>query len=126
MLSLNVTKLTKRPDYLAVAKTRRKWVTPSFIIQAKPDCQDGQMVAIGFTASKKVGNAVKRNKARRRLKEAARSTITKHGQASWSYVFIARGAAISYPYEKILSDMKWALVKLHSGADLKMKQNKRP
>jgi ribonuclease P protein component len=125
VLSLNVTKLTKRPDYLAVAQTRRKWVTPSFIIQAKPDCQDDQTVTIGFTASKKVGNAVKRNKARRRLKEVARSTIIKHGQASWSYVFIARQSAISYPYEKIILDMIWALAKLHSGADLKTKQNKR-
>lgn len=123
-----VTSLTKRVDYLSVAGTRRKWITPSFIVQVKPDHQEGESIAVGFTASKKVGNAVKRNRARRRLKEAVRITIKETGQTGWAYVFIARESAVSYPFEKILSDMKWALAKLHKGADLEAKpkkQNKR-
>lgn len=123
-----VTSLTKRVDYLSVAGTRRKWITPSFIVQVKPGHQEGESIAVGFTASKKVGNAVKRNRARRRLKEAVRITIKETGQTGWAYVFIARESAVSYPFEKILSDMKWALAKLHKGADLETKpkkQNKR-
>ncbi|UTW55366.1 ribonuclease P protein component [Kordiimonas sp. SCSIO 12610] len=120
-----VTRLTNRIDYLSVAGTRRKWITPSFIIQAKPDHLTSDSIALGFTASKKVGNAVKRNKARRRLKEAARAVVAQHGNGGWAYVIIARESAISYPFEKILSDMKWALVKLNKGADLEPKSKRR-
>lgn len=110
-------RIKKRPEYLAVANTRRKWVTPSFILQAKPGNSDSPPRA-GFTTSKKVGNAVIRNKARRRLKEAARKIIPSEAEAGWDYVFIGRQAAISYPFEKMISDIRWALAKLKSGADL--------
>ena len=116
-------RITKRPDYLAVASTRRKWVTPSFILQAKPDEGDSPPRA-GFTASKKVGKAVIRSKARRRIKEAVRLILPNAGEAGWSYVFIARQAATVYPFEKLKSDIKWALAKLASGADLKSSASK--
>lgn len=114
--SLN--RLTKRPDYLAVAATRRKWVTPSFILQAMQGAADTPP-RVGFTVSKKVGNAVARNRARRRLKEATRAIAPLHGSRGWSYVFVGRQAAISYPFDKMCSDIKWALAKLEAGADLR-------
>lgn len=113
----HLARIKKRPEYLAVANTRRKWVTPSFILQAKPGESDSAPRA-GFTTSKKVGNAVIRNKARRRLKEAARKIVPTGAQAGWDYVFIGRQAAITYPFEKMMSDMRWALAKLKSCADL--------
>jgi len=112
------TRLTKRSEYLAVASTRRKWVTPAFILQTKPNDADS-LPRTGFTTSKKVGNAVIRNRARRRLKEAARAIIPTCGQAGWHYVVIGRQSAVSYPFEKLKSDLKWALAKLASNADLK-------
>lgn len=115
--STHLARIKKRPEYLAVANTRRKWVTPSFILQAKPGEADSAPRA-GFTTSKKVGNAVIRNKARRRLKEAARKIVPTEAQAGWDYVFIGRQAATIYPFEKMMSDMRWALAKLKSGADL--------
>ena len=115
-------RIKKRPEYLAVAATRRKWVTPAFILQAMPGSTDSQPKA-GFTVSKKVGNAVMRNKARRRLKEAARTQIVENGTSGWAYVFIGRQAAISYPFEKLCADMRWALAKLAAGADLKTSRN---
>jgi len=119
-------RIVKRPDYLAVAQTRRKWVTPAFILQTKAGESDSPPKA-GFTVSKKVGNAVMRNRARRRLKEAARATIPTVGTAGWEYVLIGRQAAISYPFEKLCADLRWALAKLESGADLKSgnRQNRR-
>lgn len=111
-------RITKRPDYLAVAGTRRKWVTPSFILQAKPGTGDSPPKA-GFTVSKKVGKAVIRNKARRRLKEATRAILPQYGQMGWTYVVIGRPAAPGYNFEKLQADLKWALAKLHADADLR-------
>lgn len=111
-------RITARPDYLAVGGSGRKWVTPSFILQALPG--DGDTPAkVGFTVSKKAGNAVKRSRARRRLKEAARAEFPKHAPNGWSFVLIGRASAVDYPFEKLKAEMRWALAKLASNADLK-------
>jgi len=115
-------RITKRPEYLAVAATRRKWVTPAFILQAQAaqvETQADSPPKVGFTASKKVGNAVVRSRTRRRLKEAARQVLPENGTTGWGYVLIARQAAANYPFEKLCADMRWALAKLAAGADLK-------
>jgi len=117
-------RIKKRPDYLAVAATRRKWVTPAFILQAMPGESDSPP-KVGFTVSKKVGKAVIRSKARRRLKEAARKVFPLSGKTGWCYVLVGRQAATNYPFEKLCGDMRWALAKLTSGADLKSSGNKK-
>jgi len=111
-------RIKERSEYLAVAETRRKWITTAFIIQAKSNNNECSP-RVGYTVSKKVGNAIKRNKARRRLKEVCRLVLPKAGQEGWSYVVIGRQAAIDYPFERLQKDMSWALAKLHAGADLK-------
>lgn len=119
-------RIKKRPEYLAVSNTHRRWVTPSFILQAKPpaDTEDTNPPRAGFTASKKVGNAIRRSRAKRRIREAARQIVPAHGQNGWDYVFICRECMTDYPFEKLCSDIKWALAKLTMGADLKTKPNK--
>ncbi len=111
-------RITARPDYLAVGSSGRKWVTPSFILQALPGEKDVP-AKVGFTVSKKVGNAVNRSRARRRLKEAARAQFPDRAPQGWVFVLIGRTAAIDYPFEKLQADMRWALAKLASNADLK-------
>ncbi len=115
--ALKLARITKRPDYLAVANTRRKWVTPSFILQAMPGTSDSPPKA-GFTVSKKVGKAVIRSRARRRLKEACRAILPQYGQMGWTYVLVGRPSSVDYDFVKLQADMKWALAKLHAGADL--------
>lgn len=117
-------RITARPDYLAVGASGRKWVTPSFILQALPGEEDAP-ARLGFTVSKKAGNAVRRSRARRRLKEAARFSFPGAAPLGWSFVLIGRSSATDYPFEKMQADMRWALAKLAANADLKSSSNRK-
>lgn len=66
----------------------------------------------GFTATKQIGNAVVRNRARRRLREAARRLVPLYGLPGVDYVFLARDATGEAPWEALLDDMKDALLRL--------------
>lgn len=106
-----------------MASTRRRWITPSFIVQFKPTAKDrdqDEAPAIGFTVTKKVGNAVIRNKMRRRMKEVARLVLNERGATGAEYVMIGREGGIDASFDKMVKDMKWALEKLSSNTDLKM------
>ena len=98
-----------RADFLRAARAPKK-VTPGFILQIR-NRQDGDdRVRIGFTCSKKVGNAVARNAAKRRLREIARLTIPLEGKAGHDYVLIGRaGKTASLPFSRLLSDLAQAL-----------------
>ncbi len=112
-VSLCLKGMTKRRDFLAAARARRA-VTPGFILQAH-DRKDGDRQArVGFTASKKVGNAVARNRAKRRLRALARDVLAQHGRPGWDYVLIARrDITASREFEKLQADLGKALVQLH-------------
>ena len=68
---------------------------------------------VGFTVSKRVGNAVKRNRARRRLKSIASDVLPKEGFQAWDYVFIGRLVTLDRPYDLLLEDARAALRKIH-------------
>jgi len=107
-------KLTKRREFLAANKAS-KAVTNSFILQSRYRGDDSDDVRVGFTASKKVGNAVIRNLAKRRMRALAREMITKNGKSGHDYVLIARRDATTvFPFEVLRKDLKKALEKLSS------------
>ena len=81
-------RLKQRKDFLRLAHAKRVHST-SFVLQAR-DRGDAQVLRVGFTCSKKVGNAVARNRAKRRLREIARLILPRFGQASHDYVLIGR------------------------------------
>jgi ribonuclease P protein component len=105
-------RLLARRDFLRVAAERRKFVTPGLILQL--GVGEAQLPRVGFTASKKVGGAVQRNRAKRRLREAARAVMTPHAQLGFDYVIIARDTTPSRPYPLLLADLEKALRRLNA------------
>ena len=102
-----------RRDFLACARARR-WAAPGLILQGR-DRGDGDPIRVGYTCSKKVGNAVARNRAKRRLRAAASEIIGTKGQAGWDYVLIGRsGATAARPFKDLLGDIETALAKIHA------------
>ena len=79
--------LSKRSDFLAASKAE-KYVGKSIIVQARPNFL--QTIRVGYTASKRVGNAVKRNRAKRRMRAAVAETLAFYGTSGTDYVLIGR------------------------------------
>ncbi|MBI5162658.1 MAG: ribonuclease P protein component [Magnetospirillum sp.] len=110
-------RLKKRADFLRVAAQRRKWAAPGLILQAAPtptvtlpaDQPTPDMVRVGFTVSKKVGNSVARNRARRRLKAAVAEVFPAAAEPGTDYVVIGRRETLTRTYSLLLQDLRTAL-----------------
>lgn len=82
---------------------------PGLVLQARRQDRAGGATRVGFTASRKVGGAVQRNRARRRLKAAAGRIVPEHAKAGFDLVLIARGTTAKRPFRALLADLKAAL-----------------
>jgi ribonuclease P protein component len=76
---------------------------------------DRAVIGVGFTATKKIGGAVERNRAKRRMREAARALLPLHGTPGHDYVFVARSGLIARPWARLLDDIETALLTLAAG-----------
>ena len=107
--------MQNRPDYLRTAQGRRQG-TGSFLLQGRARGDGLELVRIGFTASKKIGNAVARNRAKRRLRALAREVLPKLARPGWDYVLVAKPeATILRDYKDMLADFDTALRSVHKG-----------
>ena len=107
--------LTRRADFLAAAKARRQSAA-GLLLQARRRGaeEDGDLVRVGYTCSKKVGNAVLRNRAKRRLRAAARQVLPDLGLPGWDYVLVGRaGATIDAPFATLVQDLAAGLNAVH-------------
>ena len=105
-----VVRLKTRPQFLFVRgghSERRK----SVVVQARLR-HGSDRIGAGFTATKKIGNAVVRSRAKRRLREAARQVLPLHGKPGADYVFIARMDTATIGWQRLLDDMESALISL--------------
>ena len=115
-IATTIHRLTSRPQFLAAAKGVS--LARGAVVVQRLDRADGDAtLRVGFTATRKVGGAVVRNRCKRRLRQAARAMVAQHGVPGSDYVFIARQGTADRPWERLLDDVKSALTRLASPAD---------
>jgi ribonuclease P protein component len=112
-------RLKQRADFLAAAAGSRA-PAGGFVLQARDRHEDGP-VRVGFTCSKKVGNAVERNRVRRRLKEAVRRSASHYMRCGHDYVLVGRRAALTVDFARLTGDLEQSLARLHA-----RRQDRRP
>lgn len=124
-------RLKKRREFLAVAATRQKWVTPGLILQVRQHDEDerfekapssgapdkteangSDIIRVGFTTSKKVGGAVERNRARRRLRALAAEILPENALPGVDLVIIGRRSTVTRPWDALRGDLSQSLKKL--------------
>jgi ribonuclease P protein component len=106
-------RLRQHADFLAAAQGA-KVATAGFVLQARAR-KDSGPIRVGFTVSRKVGNAVERNRVRRRLREIVRqSAAICRGH---DYVLVGRRAALGVPFERLVEEFDRALRYVHAGGD---------
>ncbi|MDE2029797.1 MAG: ribonuclease P protein component [Alphaproteobacteria bacterium] len=96
--------IRKRADFLAVAASGKKWVAPGFILQIGAAHDPAPAIRYGLTASRKVGNAVTRNRAKRRLRALA-AELLPYATSEHDYVLIARDMTPVLPFDAMRQDM---------------------
>ena len=103
-------RLKRRAEFLRVAAKGRKAPMPGLVLQALARGDDAP-ARIGFTVTRKVGNAVVRNRTRRRLKEAARLLLREHSVSGVDLVLIGRDKTRARPFVALQEDLRRALAK---------------
>jgi ribonuclease P protein component len=104
-------RLKRRADFQRAAAKGRKAATESFVLQALLR-HDQAPARVGFTVTKKVGNAVIRNRTRRRLREAVRFVLTQHPVTGADLVLIGRQGTRTYPFLVLQDDLRRALARV--------------
>jgi ribonuclease P protein component len=122
--TIHLTRLKTRAEFVRVTRARNSAGQPGLVLQACPTPQptgetsdaatgrDDPRARVGFTASRKIGNAVARNRAKRRLRALSAEILARHGTPDRDYVLIARAATPTRPYAALRKDLEKALRRL--------------
>jgi ribonuclease P protein component len=114
--ALHIDRLRKRRQFLYVAQGARasgRYVSLQARLSEDSPAQQA-LTRFGLTASKKVGNAVTRNRARRRLRSAMLQLLSVHGRPGFDYVAVARTASVTADWPALLDDLTTLFVRLSS------------
>jgi len=112
-MTARLARLKTRGEFLRVAAERVRAARPGLVLQSAPQSGESEAaMRVGFTASRRVGNAVARNRAKRRLRAAAASVLPRQGKPGTDYVLIARAGTGERPYAELLADLEGALRQL--------------
>jgi ribonuclease P protein component len=123
----DIARLKTRAEFLFV-KGGARVVAPSLILQARERAGGarGRSARFGFTASKAIGGAVQRNRARRRLKEAVRIAAPEAAAPGYDYVLIARSGTLQRRFAELIKDLEGALARVHAPPRQGDKKRSRP
>ena len=110
-------RLTRRAEFRRLTRARRRWATPGLVLQALGRPGDDGAPRVGLTASRRVGNAVRRNRARRRLRALAERVIPLHAMCGHDYVLIARTATVEREFSALVEDLETAMKRLNVWRD---------
>lgn len=103
--------IKKRADFLAANRGKR-YATPGFVLLVFDRKDELPTIRLGITITKKVGNAVVRNRMRRRFRELAREMLGEKGKAGADHILIGRDSGIERDFGELRADMAKALTKL--------------
>ncbi|MCY4548345.1 MAG: ribonuclease P protein component [Defluviicoccus sp.] len=106
--------LKKRRDFLRAAAAGVKSVTPGLVLQVRPNGEAEATaggIRVGFTVSRKVGNAVARNRARRRLRAVAERVLGERARRGRDYVLIGRRGTVTRPFGALMEDLEKAVAR---------------
>lgn len=107
--------IKRRADFVALNTSGKKWVAESLVLQVMPSESlepSSDKIEIGFTVTKKVGNAVVRNRIKRRLRAAAADVLASKAKKGYRYNVIGRLPALNAKADKLRSDLRWCLKRL--------------
>ena len=97
----NLITIKKRSTFLHIKKNGKFIRSNSFNIQLLNDIELNNVISIGYTATKRLGNAVIRNKSKRRMRELARKVISKYGKINFYYVLIAKSQLLKKTFKEL-------------------------
>lgn len=119
-------RLRRRREFLHVARAGRKWAAPGLVLQAidrrggagaDSDGAGPDDIRVGFTVTRKVGGAVVRNRARRRLRAAAEAVMPTHAAGGHDFVVIGRAGTLRRPFPALIGDLETALQRVGAWRD---------
>ena len=113
---MKIDRLTRRPQFLAAAKGVSQ-ARGAVVVQQLDRADGDPTVRLGFTATRKIGGAVVRNRAKRRMRAAAQAILPQLGKPGFDYVLIARNGAPTRAWPRLLDDVKTALISLAAESD---------
>lgn len=105
-------RLTRRAEFRRLTRARRSQAVPGLVLQALQRPGGEGEARVGLTASRKIGNAVVRNRARRRLRALAEKVIPLHAERGHDYVMIARKGTAERSFAALVEDLETALKRL--------------
>ena len=117
--TLTLARITRRADFLAAARDIRKvsGVLTLELTKTPDTARRDDQIRIGFTASRKIGNAVARNRAKRRMRAAAHERLPLVARAGHDYVLVARAGILTRDFQALLGDLDAAMTAAHAKLD---------
>ena len=105
-MAQSIITIKKRSTFVFIRDNGKFLRSKSFNIQILHDNTLNEIIAVGYTSTKRLGNSVTRNKAKRRMREMVRKVITKYGKINFYYVLIAKNSILTTPFKELKLELE--------------------